>query len=80
VDSETRDVLVGEDWMYDHGVNIDFLASEMKWYDEDAKVVVPFSGIGAVSPPETQTAKVRLIRKTKVHTNGAQREARCGRS
>jgi len=68
VDSETRDFLVGEDWMYDHGVKIDFLASEMKWYNEDAKVVVPFSGIGAASQRDTETAKVRLIRKAKVHT------------
>jgi len=66
--SETRDFLVGEDWMYDHGVKIDFLASEMKWYNEDAKVVVPFSGIGAASQRDTETAKVRLIRKAKVHT------------
>jgi hypothetical protein len=68
VDSQTRDFLVGEDWMYDHGVKIDFVASEMKWYDEDAKVVVGFSGIGAVPQPEIRTAKARLIRRAKVHT------------
>jgi hypothetical protein len=68
VDNETRDFLVGEDWMYAQGVKIDFTASEMKWYAEDVKMVVPFTGIGAVPLQGTQATKVRLVRKAKVKT------------
>jgi hypothetical protein len=71
VDSDTRDFLVGEDWMYDHGVKIDFTCSEMKWYDGDVKMVVPFSGIGTAPRQGTQAAKVRLIKRAKVHTQTA---------
>ncbi|KAE8977750.1 hypothetical protein PR002_g24919, partial [Phytophthora rubi] len=51
VESDTPDFLIGEDWMYALGVKIDFLASEMKWYAEDEKVVVPFAGIGTAQTP-----------------------------
>jgi hypothetical protein len=37
VESDTPDVLVGEDWMYKQGVKIDFLSSDMKWYAGDDK-------------------------------------------
>ncbi|OWZ00709.1 hypothetical protein PHMEG_00028041, partial [Phytophthora megakarya] len=33
VGSNTEDFLVGEDWMYDHGVKINFVSSEMKWFE-----------------------------------------------
>lgn len=66
VDSDTEDFLIGEDWMYSRGVKIDFLASEMKWYSGDDKVVMPFTGIGTAAPRELQTAKVRVLRSTKV--------------
>ncbi|GMF29522.1 unnamed protein product [Phytophthora fragariaefolia] len=68
VESATSDFLLGEDWMYRHGVKIDFTSSEMKWYTDDANVVVPFTGIGARSQQPTRMAKVRLIRQTKVIT------------
>jgi len=68
VDNDTRDFLVGDDWMYAHGVKIEFTASEMKWYAEDVKMVVPFTGIGGAPQPEAQAAKVRLVRKAKVKT------------
>ncbi|OWZ00080.1 LOW QUALITY PROTEIN: hypothetical protein PHMEG_00028811 [Phytophthora megakarya] len=55
VDSDTGDFLVGEDWMYDHGVNIVFVSSEMKWYENDVKKVVPFNGIGSERNIQTQT-------------------------
>jgi len=68
VDNDTRDFLVGNDWMYAHGVKIEFTMSEMKWYAEDVKMVVPFTGIGGAPQPEAQAAKVRLVRKAKVKT------------
>ncbi|KAE8999552.1 hypothetical protein PR001_g7205 [Phytophthora rubi] len=40
----------------------------MKWYAEDEKVVVPFVGIGTAQTPEARTAKVRLLKHTKVVT------------
>ncbi|KAE9110282.1 hypothetical protein PF005_g5507 [Phytophthora fragariae] len=40
----------------------------MKWYAEDEKVVVPCVGIGTAQTPEARTAKVRLLKHTKVVT------------
>ncbi|KAL3665899.1 hypothetical protein V7S43_009328 [Phytophthora oleae] len=36
--------LVGEDWMYDNGVKIDFVAGKLKWYEDDVKKGIPFTG------------------------------------
>jgi hypothetical protein len=44
VENATTEFLLGEDWMYSHGVKIDFTSSEMKWCTDDVKVVVPFTG------------------------------------
>ncbi|KAE9035967.1 hypothetical protein PR001_g9064 [Phytophthora rubi] len=66
VASDTPDFLVGEDWMYAQGVKIDFLASEMKLYADDEKIVAPFTGIGTATAHDTGTAKVRLLRQAKV--------------
>lgn len=68
VDCDNDDFLVGEDWMYSRGVKIDFVASEMKWYDGDAKMVVPFTGIGTMQRQELQAAKVRVMKTVKVRT------------
>ncbi|KAE8972798.1 hypothetical protein PR002_g26400, partial [Phytophthora rubi] len=68
VASDTPDFLVGEDWMYAQGVKIDFLASEMKWYADDEKIVVPFTGIGTSTARGTGAAKVRLLKQAKVVT------------
>lgn len=46
VEHDTEDFLIGEDWMYDYGVKIDFVSGEMKWYDDGTKVVAPFTGVG----------------------------------
>ncbi|KAE9070650.1 hypothetical protein PF010_g26181 [Phytophthora fragariae] len=73
VESDTPDFLIGEDWMYTHGVKINFLASEIKWYAEDEKVVVPFAGIGTAQTPGARTAKVRLLKQTKVVTQTMRR-------
>ncbi|OWZ12778.1 hypothetical protein PHMEG_00014001 [Phytophthora megakarya] len=67
VDSDTEDFLIGEDWMYDHGVKINFVSSEMKWFENDVKKVVPFTGIGAKDQQE-RVAKIRLLRKTRIQT------------
>eukprot|EP00644_Phytophthora_capsici_P009529 jgi/Phyca11/107157/e_gw1.13.879.1 len=67
VDRDTEDFLIGEDWMYDQGVKIDFVSGEMKWYEDNTKKVVPFTGVGTREQRE-RVAKIRLIRKTKVRT------------
>lgn len=33
VEHNTEDFLVGEYCMYDHGVKLDFVSGDMKWYD-----------------------------------------------
>ncbi|KAE8984780.1 hypothetical protein PR001_g23077, partial [Phytophthora rubi] len=43
IEGATTEFLLGEDWMLSHGVKIDFVSCEMKWYDGDVKKVVPFS-------------------------------------
>ncbi|GMF47516.1 unnamed protein product [Phytophthora fragariaefolia] len=68
VEHDTEDFLIGEDWMYDNGVKIDFVSGEMKWYSGDVKMVVPFTGIGTQQQQTARTAKVRLLRKAKVRT------------
>eukprot|EP00644_Phytophthora_capsici_P010286 jgi/Phyca11/19707/fgenesh1_pg.PHYCAscaffold_51_\ len=60
VDRDTEDFLIGEDWMYDQGVKIDFVSGEMKWYEDNTKKVVPFTGVGAREQRE-RVAKIRLI-------------------
>ncbi|GMF32601.1 unnamed protein product [Phytophthora fragariaefolia] len=37
VSGATTEFLLGEDWMLTNGVNIDFTACEMKWWDDDNK-------------------------------------------
>lgn len=68
VDHDTDDFLVGEDWMYYNGVKIDFVSSEMKWYDDGVKSVLPFVGVGTSEQRGARAAKVRLVRKAKVCT------------
>eukprot|EP00644_Phytophthora_capsici_P015133 jgi/Phyca11/20875/fgenesh1_pg.PHYCAscaffold_75_\ len=57
---DTEDFLIGEDWMYDQGVKIDFVSGEMKWYEDNTKKVVPFTGVGTREQRE-RVAKIRLI-------------------
>lgn len=68
VEHDTTDFLIGEDWMYDHGVKIDFVSGEMKWYDDNDKLVVPFTGLGTSAQRNERVAKVRLLRRAKVQT------------
>ncbi|OWY90670.1 hypothetical protein PHMEG_00041099, partial [Phytophthora megakarya] len=43
VEGAADEFLLGEDWMLENGVKIDFTSCEMKWYSEDDKKIVPFS-------------------------------------
>jgi hypothetical protein len=45
VENAKTDFLLSEAWRYSHGVKIDFTSSEMKWYTDDVKMVVSFTGI-----------------------------------
>ncbi|GMF51122.1 unnamed protein product [Phytophthora fragariaefolia] len=65
---DTEDFLIGEDWMYDKDVKIDFLSGEMKWYDGEVRMLLPFGGVGNSEQREARAAKVRLLRKAKVQT------------
>ncbi|GMF40219.1 unnamed protein product [Phytophthora fragariaefolia] len=68
VEHDTTDFLIGEDWMYDRGIKIDFVSGEMKWYHDDNKLVVPFMGVRTAAQRTTRMAKVRLLRRAKVRT------------
>ncbi|GMF52732.1 unnamed protein product [Phytophthora fragariaefolia] len=65
---DMEDFLIGEDWMYDKGVKIDFLSGEMKWYDGEVRMLLLFGGVGNSEQREARAAKVRLLRKAKVQT------------
>ncbi|GMF28427.1 unnamed protein product [Phytophthora fragariaefolia] len=68
VEHDTMDFLIGEDWMYDRGVKIDFVSGEMKRYHDDNKLVVPFMGVRTAAQRTTRMAKVWLLRRAKVRT------------
>ncbi|KAE9178650.1 hypothetical protein PF002_g28021 [Phytophthora fragariae] len=53
--------------MLSHGVKIDFVSCEMKWYDGDVKKVVPFA-CTRTGQPDDQPAKVRLVRRARMQT------------
>ncbi|KAE9066016.1 hypothetical protein PF010_g27976 [Phytophthora fragariae] len=53
--------------MLSHGVKIDFVSCEMKWYDGDVKKVVPFA-CTRTGQPDDQRAKVRLVRRARMQT------------
>ncbi|POM73982.1 LOW QUALITY PROTEIN: Retrovirus-related Pol Polyprotein [Phytophthora palmivora] len=42
VNDTTAPFLIGEDWMYDVGAKIDFVTSELKYYDGETRIIVPF--------------------------------------
>ncbi|GMF46572.1 unnamed protein product [Phytophthora fragariaefolia] len=56
----TSELLLGEDWMLQQGVKIDFISCEMKWYADDVRKVVPFWC--TKDKRRAQPAKVRLAR------------------
>lgn len=67
VDGPVEDFLLGEDWMLQHGVKLDFLTQEMKWYVDGTKKIVPFT-CQQQGDGEEPMAKVRLVRQAKVRT------------
>lgn len=67
VDGPAEDFLLGEDWMLQHGVKLDFLTREMKWYVDGTKKIVPFT-CHRQEDEEEPMAKVRLVRQAKVRT------------
>ncbi|KAE9281076.1 hypothetical protein PR003_g27775, partial [Phytophthora rubi] len=67
IEGATTEFLLGEDWMLSHGVKIDFVSCEMKWYDGDVKKVVPFA-CTRTGQPDDQPAKVRLVRRARMQT------------
>lgn len=67
VDGPAQGFLLGEDWMMRHGVKIDFLTGEMKWYERGGKKIVPFTCTAASGADKT-VAKVRLVKRAKVRT------------
>ncbi|ETN08497.1 hypothetical protein PPTG_23026 [Phytophthora nicotianae INRA-310] len=71
VEGATTEFLLGEDWMLQNGVKIDFTACEMKWFCCDEKRIVPFS-CSSDGHDETAT-KVRMVRATKGMANTCRR-------
>ncbi|KAE9106716.1 hypothetical protein PF006_g21296 [Phytophthora fragariae] len=67
VEGAADEFLLGEDWMLQNGVKIDFTSCEMKWYDGGDKKVVPFSCTTTDEEAE-RTVQVRLVRKQRVQT------------
>ncbi|GMF50204.1 unnamed protein product [Phytophthora fragariaefolia] len=68
VEHDTEDFMIGEQWMYDNGVNIDSVSGEMKLYSDEIKMVMPVKGVGSYEQRTIRTAKVRLSREAIVRT------------
>ncbi|GMF58809.1 unnamed protein product [Phytophthora fragariaefolia] len=67
VQGATSEFLLGEDWMLQQGVKIDFVSCEMKWYADDVRKVVTFWC--AKDERRARPAKVRLDRRARVLMN-----------
>ncbi|OWZ15459.1 hypothetical protein PHMEG_00010891 [Phytophthora megakarya] len=65
VEGAADEFLLGEDWMLENGVKIDFTSCEMKWYSRDDKKIVPFSWAAGDQQP-ARVARVRLLRRQRV--------------
>ncbi|GMF55529.1 unnamed protein product [Phytophthora fragariaefolia] len=63
VEGASTEFLLGEDWMLDKGVKIDFVACEMKWYEEGVKMVVHFQ---CSEKRNDGVAKARVVRRARV--------------
>ncbi|GMF49532.1 unnamed protein product [Phytophthora fragariaefolia] len=71
VQGATSELLLGEDWMLQQGVKIDFVSCEMKWYADDVRKMVPFWC--TKDERRAQPAKVRLASaRTSVYGDMAQ--------
>ncbi|OWZ02185.1 hypothetical protein PHMEG_00026297 [Phytophthora megakarya] len=58
VEGATTEFLLGENWMVQKGVKIDFVSCKMKWYEGDARKVVPFWCTG--DETHGRSAKARM--------------------
>ncbi|OWZ17073.1 RNA-dependent DNA polymerase [Phytophthora megakarya] len=67
VQGAADEFLLGEDWMVNNGVKLDFTACEMKWYAGDIKKIVPFSCTNP-NDADSSVVGVRVVRQAKVHT------------
>ncbi|OWY95324.1 hypothetical protein PHMEG_00034702 [Phytophthora megakarya] len=65
VEGAADEFLLGEDWMLEKGVKIDFTSWKMKWYSGDDKKIVPFSCEAGDQQP-ARVARVRLLRRQRV--------------
>ncbi|ETP44127.1 hypothetical protein F442_09248 [Phytophthora nicotianae P10297] len=72
VEGATTEFLLGEDWMLQNGVKIDFTACEMKWFCGDEKKIVAFSCSSDEQHGEN-AMKVRMVRAAKVTANTCRR-------
>ncbi|OWZ06250.1 hypothetical protein PHMEG_00021521 [Phytophthora megakarya] len=63
VEGATTEFLLGENWMMQNGVKIDFVSCEMKWYEGDARKVVPFWCTG--DETRGRSAKARMVRRAR---------------
>ncbi|OWZ01509.1 hypothetical protein PHMEG_00027082 [Phytophthora megakarya] len=65
VEAAADGFLLGEDWMLDDGVKIDFTSCEMKWYSGDDKKIVPFScAAGYQQPARVARGRQRVPMRT----------------
>ncbi|ETP44113.1 hypothetical protein F442_09251 [Phytophthora nicotianae P10297] len=71
VEGAITEFLLGEDWMLQNGVKIDFTACEMKWFCCDEKRIVPFSC--SSDGHDENAMKVRMVRATKGMANTCRR-------
>ncbi|KAK1941963.1 hypothetical protein P3T76_006285 [Phytophthora citrophthora] len=62
VEGQGDELLIGEDWMVDKGVKMDFASRELKYYDEHGqKIILPFTchGISSLQQP-SQSRKIMV--------------------
>ncbi|KAG3158296.1 hypothetical protein PI126_g7925 [Phytophthora idaei] len=73
VEGSPGEFLLGEHWMMRNGVEIDFTACGMKWYDGDNKKIVLFSCTTNRQLDDDGTVQVRLVKAAKVVTSTGSR-------
>lgn len=73
VEGQGDEFLIGEDWMLEKQVKMDFSSRELKYRDQNGqKVILPFTCYGVNSLPQadgTRRAVVRLAKTVKLATN-----------
>lgn len=73
VEGQGEELLLGEDWMVEHRVKLDFGKGELKYRAEDCqKVILPFSCNGSrplLHPTKAHKVTVRMAKTVKLATN-----------